>query len=116
MRGRRVINRAVIFAIAVAGLSGCTMFGDKPDAPGWYTQRTHDLRKGKYPQLAAVPTVVPSRKTPAEWKATEAEVQSAGAALQANPRAAAAAPEAASTAGEFEAQARKEATPARPER
>jgi hypothetical protein len=92
------------------------MFGDKPDAPAWYTQRTHDLRKGKFPKLAAVPAVTPSEKTPAQWKAVEAEVQSAGAALQASPRAAAAAPEAAATAGEFEAQARKEATPARPER
>ena len=116
MRGRRGINRAVIIAIGMASLSGCAMFGDKPDAPAWYTQRTQELRKGKYPQLAAVPRPVPSMKTPAEWKATEAEVQSAGAALQASPRAAAAAPEAATTAGEFEAQARKEATPARPER
>jgi hypothetical protein len=116
MRGRRGINRAVILAIAVAGLSGCTMFGDKAEEPGWYSQRVRDLKKGKYPQLAAVPVAVPSKKSDAEWKATEAEVQKAGAVLQASPRSAAAAPETAATAGAFEAQARAEATPARPER
>src|SRR5262245_23938267 len=116
MRGRKVLSRATMLAIVVAGLSGCAMFSDKPEDPAWYKQRVHDLRKGKYPQLAAVPQATPSTKTPAQWAAAEAEVQTAGAALHASPRAAAAAPGASATAGAFEAQARKEATPARPER
>ncbi|MEJ0023840.1 MAG: hypothetical protein WDN76_10735 [Alphaproteobacteria bacterium] len=116
MRGRRGTNRAVILAISMASLSGCAMFHDKPEDPAWYSQRVHELRKGKYPKLAEVPKAAPSLKSPAEWKATETDVQSAGAALQASPRAAAAAPGAAATAGAFEAQARKEAGPAQPER
>lgn len=116
MRGRAKLFRAVVLAFVAASLSGCAMFRGKDDSPAWFRQRVSELKKGKYPQLASVPNTVPSNKSPAEWKATEDQLQSAAAALEASPRAAAAAPEAAAAAGAFEAQARKEATPARPER
>ncbi|MES1202797.1 MAG: hypothetical protein ABUS57_15275 [Pseudomonadota bacterium] len=108
--------RALILALLAASVSGCAMFGGKDNSPAWFRQRVKELEKGKYPQLASVPATVPSHKTPAEWQAMESEVERAGATLAASPRAAAAAPEAAAAAGAFEAQARKEASAARPER
>lgn len=116
MRVRMTVHRAIVFALATASLSGCAIFGKKDDEPAWFTQRVEELEDGKYPKLASVPAVRPSSKTPAQWQATEEEVQRAGDAVWSNPRAAAAAPESAAAAGAFEAQARKEATPARPER
>ncbi len=116
MRDVATIFRTVVLVAFAASLAGCAMFGGKDDSPAWFRQRVTELEDGRYPQLASVPQTTPPTKTPAEWQRTETEVQNAGAALEANPRAAAVGADAAAAAGAFEAQARKEAAAARPER
>jgi hypothetical protein len=116
MRGVTTIFRTVVLVALAVSLTGCAMLGGKDDSPAWYRQRVTELEKGRFPKLASVPETTPPSKTPAEWQRTETEVQNAGAALEANPRAASVGVDAAAAAGAFEAEARKEATPPRPER
>jgi hypothetical protein len=108
-------SKAAAAALALIAPAGCAMFGDRPAAPAWFDDRVAELKKQRYPQLAAVPAATPPSRTPQAWDEVRDSVEAAGAALEANPRAA---PPSGgdAAAGEFEAAARRAAETQRPER
>jgi hypothetical protein len=71
--------------LAAALAAGCASSG-REELPGWFVERSRELRREGYPRLANVPERVDANVNQAHWDQVREELDTAGAAIRASPR------------------------------